>query len=279
MPAFESARQAIRDLTARFRAVGCDSPGLDAELIVAHVLGTDRAGLWSQPDAPLPAAAIGRLEVLAARREDREPVAYITGSRWFREIELAVDGRVLVPRPESELLVEWALSLPDGASLVDVGTGSGAIAIAIALERPDLDVTATDIDREALGVATSNAARLGADLAFSCGDLLDPVPGRPDAVVANLPYIPTADVDGLDPEVARHEPRLALTPGADGLALIDRLIAQAAGRGVGRIALEVGEGQSDRARSMLAAAGFVDIAVTPDLAGVQRVVTAIGRLA
>ena len=271
------ASQAVRDLAARFEAAGCLSPQLDAEMLVAFVLGTDRSGLWRQTNEPLTASIATQLEELARRREDREPVSYLIGKRWFRRLELTVDERVLIPRPESELLVEWALALPQNASIADIGTGSGAIALAINDERPDLDVVATDIDAGALAVATSNAARLGLDVAFVAGDLLDPLTSTPDAVVSNLPYIPSAQLKDLDPEVSRHEPTIALTPGERGLELVERLISCAAERNVERIALEIGSGQAESVKQLLGQHGWKDVSAVKDLAGIERVVCAAGR--
>jgi release factor glutamine methyltransferase len=195
---------------------------------------------------------------------DHEPVAYIVGRKGFRHIELDVDPRVLIPRPETEHLVEAALALPAGARVVDVGTGSGAVALALKDERPDLVVTASDIEEDALAVARENAARLGLDVSFVAADLLPE--GEFDAVVANLPYL------GPDDQLpGKHEPLRALLGGADGLMFIERLVAQVQAP---FIALEVGEGQSARVGEMLRAKGYTT-EVVPDLAGIERVV--VGR--
>jgi release factor glutamine methyltransferase len=198
----------------------------------------------------------------------REPVAYILGRRGFRHLELAVDPRVLVPRPETEHLVEAALGLPQGARVVDVGTGSGAIALALKHERPDLDMIATDISPDALDVARANGTRLGLEVEWREGDLLAGVTAA-DAVVSNPPYVEIGA--RVDPEVG-HEPRVAVLAGENGLALYERLAPAAAGVGAGFAAFEVGEGQAPAVAGLLRAAGFPDIDVIDDLAGIQRVV-------
>ena len=176
---------------------------------------------------------------LAARRREREPVAYLLGSKGFRTIELAVDARVLVPRPETEHVVEAALDLPAGARVADVGTGSGAIALALKTERPDLDMVATELSPGALAVARANAARLGLDVELLEGDLLDPVSGPLDAVVSNPPYVAGGD---LLPRDVGHEPRAALFGGADGLDVIRRLVPPRPASPF--LAMEVGAGQA-----------------------------------
>ena len=264
----------MADTQARLAAAGCDTPRLDAELLAAHALGIDRAALRTRPEEPLDPAALDRLERLVARREDREPVAYLLGTKGFRHLELAVDRRVLVPRPETELLVEAALELPAGSRVIDVGTGSGAVALALKHERPDLAVTGCDSSGDALAVARANAQRLGLEVDFLPADLL-PADGRFDAVVANLPYVAEADWPALAPEIVRHEPREALVGGHDGLEAIRRLIDRLVG--VGFAALEVGEGQAAPVCGLLGAAGFKHLDARADLAGIERVVVARRR--
>jgi release factor glutamine methyltransferase len=196
------------------------------------------------------------------RRIQREPVAYIVGTRGFRYIDLAVDHRVLIPRPETELLVEIALDLPDGAAVHDVGTGSGAIALALKQERPDLRVTASDRSADAVALARANAERLGLDVEVTVADGLPA--GDFDLVVANLPYVTESDYTRLAPEITRWEPREALVSGADGLNAIRALVRQApAGL---RLALEHGSEQGDAVRALLD-----DATTKPDLAGLPRV--------
>jgi release factor glutamine methyltransferase len=244
---------------------------LDAELLLAKALGIERATLHADPRREVGPGAAGRFAVLAARRRAGEPVAYLLGRKGFRWIELEVDRRVLVPRPETEGLVEVALDLPAGARVVDVGTGSGAVALALKHERPDLDVVATDASADALEVARANATRLGLDVLFVRADLLDGVSVKPDAVLANLPYV--AEGEPLPVDVGAFEPRAALDGGPDGLALIRRLVPQAAARAP-FLALEVGAGQAAGVAGLCRAAGFRRVEARRDLAGIERIVVA-----
>ena len=249
-------------------AAGCDTPRLDAELLLAAVLGVDRARLVLDAGRVLDEAALEAFEALLARRAAREPVAYILGRRAFRRIELDVDRRVLIPRPETELLVEVGLVLPASASVVDVGTGSGAVALALKDERPDLSVWGVDASEDAVALARANAARLGLEVRLVRTDLLDGLPPF-DAVLANLPYVAEGAV--LAPEIALYEPRDALFAGADGLEVIRRLVGRLAG--VPYVALEIGSEQGDEVAALLRAAGFGAIRRLRDLAGHQRVIT------
>jgi len=253
---------------ATLAAAGCDTPRLDAELLLAAVLGVDRARLVLDAGRVLDAAALEAFEALLARRAAREPVAYILGRRAFRRIELDVDRRVLIPRPETELLVEVGLVLPASASVVDVGTGSGAVALALKDERPDLSVWGVDASEDAVALARANAARLGLEVRLVRTDLLDGLPPF-DAVLANLPYVAEGAV--LAPEIALYEPRDALFAGADGLEVIRRLVGRLAG--VPYVALEIGSEQGDEVAALLRAAGFGAIRRLRDLAGHQRVIT------
>ena len=260
-------RDALDSALVALTAAGVDSPRLDAELLLAHALGVDRARLIVDRDLAVAGAAAREFQSLVRRRAiEREPVAYLLGRKGFRHIELAVDARVLVPRPETELLVEAALGLPAGARVVDVGTGSGAVALALADERPDLEVTATDVSADALAVARANAARLGLDVAFACGDLFD---GPFDAVLSNPPYV--ADGDELPPDVARHEPPGALFAGPDGLAVVRRLVDRIRAHAIPFAAIEVGMGQAPAVAALLE--GY-EVEVLRDLAGIERVVVA-----
>jgi release factor glutamine methyltransferase len=264
----------LSSATATLAEAGCETPRLDAELLLAEAAGVDRMALLANRDAALSVEQRRRFAALVARRAAREPVAYITGRRAFRDLELAVDRRVLVPRPETELLVEAALELPEGARVLDVGTGSGAVALALAHERPDLAVSGSDVDPGALGVARANGARLGLHVTWVRADLLAGAGGPWDGVVANLPYVAEAELDGLAPEITRHEPRTALAAGEDGLSVIERLVAELAAAEVPWAALEVGAGQAQAVRRRLAAAGYAFTEVRPDLAGIERVVVA-----
>lgn len=263
--------EAVRGAAARLAESRCDTPRLDAEVLLASVLGVGRERLVLDGSARLRAEETEAYARLIARRSAREPVAYITGVKEFRRISLEVDPRVLIPRPETELLVEVGLPLAAGARVVDVGTGSGAVALALKDERPDLVVTGVDSSSDAVEVARCNAARLGLDVRFVCGDLLAGVDGPWDAVLANLPYV--ADGSVLAPEIARYEPASALFAGPDGLDVIRRLVGLA--DGVPLIALEIGNDQAGPVALLLGGAGFGSVDVMADLAGFDRVV--VGR--
>ena len=267
-----TVREELAAATSALTEVGCDSPRLDAELLLAKVLETDRAGLVMASDDDVSGEHRTRYLALLTRRVKREPVAYILGYQAFRRLSLAVDPRVLIPRPETELLVEVGLELPAGVRVADVGTGSGAVALALKDERPDLHVTGIDVSQGALSVARMNASRLRLEVDWWLGDLLEDV--HADAVLANLPYIP--DGDQLPPEVRVYEPRGALFAGADGLDLVRRLVAQAGARPeVKLLALEIGAGQSDAVAALVADAGFPEVERRRDLAGHERVI--VGR--
>ena len=272
MPPAEAAQvsvgDAVRAGVTRLAAAGCDTPRLDAELLLAEALGVGRERLVIERDEPLPEPARQRFEELLARREAREPVAYILGRRAFRRLELAVDRRVLIPRPETELLVEVGLELASGARVVDVGTGSGAVALALKDERPDLRVSGADVSADAVTVARANAERLGLDVRFVVADLMNDV--FADAVLANLPYV--ASGVELPPDVARYEPPSALFAGADGLDVIRRAVSAVAGPTVGLLALEIGPEQSAAVQQLLWDAGYGEVGARRDLAGLERVV-------
>jgi len=272
--AHTTVREAVESAVIALTAAGCETARLDAELLLAAAMGVDRAAIVADPGRPLPPEAVRTFADFARRRREREPVAYILGVKGFRFLDLAVDPRVLIPRPETEHVVEAALALPTGARVVDVGTGSGAIALALKHERPDLTVVATDVSEDALAVAAVNAARLGLDVELIAGDLLAPVHGPIDAVVSNPPYVATADRLTLAPEITRHEPAGALFAGADGLAVVRRLVAETAAAGATFAALEVGAGQAAAVAALFAAAGFPETEHVRDLAGVERVVVA-----
>jgi release factor glutamine methyltransferase len=257
-----TVRDALAAAVDALEAAGCDTPRLDAEVLIADAIGVDRGVLIADPARGLPPAASRLIGERIRRRIQREPVAYILGRRGFRFIELDVDSRVLIPRPESELLVELALDLPAGAAVHDVGTGSGAIALALKQERPDLQVTASDASLQAVTVAGANAVRLCLDVAIAHEAGLPR--GRYDLVVANLPYVTEAEFPGLAFEIRLFEPREALVSGADGLHAIRELVAQAP-PGT-RLALEHGPDQGAAVRELLGGAH-----TRTDLAGRERV--------
>jgi len=223
--AVSSVRDALAAAVAALESAGCQTPRLDAELLIADALGVDRSVLISTPGMDIPAGPARVIGERVRRRIAREPVAYILGRKGFRYIELAVDARVLIPRAETELLVEVALELPPDAAVHDVGTGSGAIALALLDERPDLRVSASDASPEAIDVVAANAARLGLVLELEVRS------GMPDGVfdmvLANLPYVADGEWPSLAPEISRYEPREALLGGADGLDPIRELVGQA----------------------------------------------------
>ena len=270
-PVAGSVRDALGASIDALRAAGVESPRLDAELLLAAATGRQRAELVADGDAEVEPAAGRLFGELVRRRLRREPVAYILGRRGFRRLELAVDRRVLIPRPETELLVELALEI-EPRRLLDVGTGSGAIALAVADELPGCAVTATDTSAGALEVARANAGRLG--LAERVELVAGSVPpGREfDLVLANLPYVEEADWPSLQPEVTEWEPREALLAGPDGLDAIRAFVSEAPG---GVVALEVGEGQAGQVADILRGAGFAGTETRRDLAGIERVV--VGR--
>ncbi len=256
------------------------SPRLEAEMILAHVLGVERLQLYLSYDRPLTDAELKMLRPLVARRGDREPLSWILGSRGFHDIELLVQPGVLDPRPDTEVLVEAVLAwIPaegeDPVYVADVGSGTGAVGLALAVARPQVRLYAVDIDDVALRVTRRNveALDLGARVAVLRGDLLDAVPeARPiDWVVSNPPYIPSGEIDGLMPEVSRHEPRRALDGGPDGLDVYRRLVPAAASRARQGLAVEIGQHQEQPVRALFEQAGLKHVEVLQDLGGIGRV--------
>jgi release factor glutamine methyltransferase len=266
-----SVREALGSAVGALEAIGVETPRLDAELLLAEATGWDRARFATDPDTGVPAAAARRFGELVRRRLRREPVAYILGRKGFRSIELEVGRRVLIPRPETELLVELALELRP-RRVLDIGTGSGAVALAIADELPGCELLATDTSAAALEVARANATRLGlAERVEFHATMLPLEPPRLDLIVANLPYVAEAEWAGLQPEVTEWEPREALLGGPDGLDVIRAAVAVAAPLAPS-LAFEVGAGQAPAVSELLFAAGFATVETRPDLAGIPRVV-------
>jgi len=256
---------------------GSPTPRLDAELLIGHALGLPRIELYTNFDRPLDEPELAACRALLERRGRREPVAYILGRWGFHGLDLAVDGRVLVPRPETEVLVERCLALLDGLQaprFADVGTGSGAIALAVKAARPDASVTATDVSADALAVARANAAALGLEVELVEADLLAGVEGRFAVVASNPPYIGEGEMAALEPEVAEYEPLLATVAGPAGTEVLERLVAAAPGalEPGGSLVVECGAGQAAAVRGLMAAAGAAETSAEPDLAGIDRVV-------
>jgi release factor glutamine methyltransferase len=268
-----AVRDALQGARTAIAASGSDSPALDAELLLAHALGVDRTALVLDPGREVTGPAVRAFQDAVRRRSvGHEPIAYILGVKGFRRLDLAVDGRVLVPRPETELLVEVGVELlAPGARVVDVGTGSGAIALALKDERPDLAVTGSDVSAAALAVARANRDRLGLEVELVEADLVPP--GEWDAVLSNPPYIADCDRPALAADIVRHEPHGALFGGPDGLDVVRRLAVAAAAAPL--VALEIGEGQAAAVAALLRDAGFAETETRRDLAGIERVV--VGR--
>jgi len=269
-----SARDALDGAITAIAAAGCETPRLDAEVLLAHVLGTSRERLITDRELTVAGPAVRAFQDAVRRRAvEREPVAYIVGARGFRRLELAIDRRALVPRPETELLVEVGLTLARGARVLDVGTGSGAVALALKDERPDLDVAGSDISAAALELAAENARRLGLEVRWLRSDLLADVPDEFDALLSNPPYVADSERSELAPEILRHEPHGALFAGSDGLDAIRALLAQLLDRPrVRLVALEVGAGQAPVVTKLIGAVGFREVRIERDLAGIERVV-------
>jgi release factor glutamine methyltransferase len=263
----------------RFGDRGIDSARLDAEVLLAHVLATTRVGLYTAFDKPLGKEELASYRELVKRRLAGEPVAYLVGRQEFWSMSLEVDPRVLVPRRDTETLVEVGLRFarhpPGVRRLADVATGSGAVALALAKEIPDATVVATDVSEDALAVASANVTRLemGARVELRRGDLCAPIAGESwDLIVSNPPYVTDAEMRELSAEV-KKEPRGALAGGADGLDLIGRLVPAATKllRDGGMLAIEHGWKQGEAVRAIFTAAGLRDVETIQDLAGRDRV--------
>ncbi len=269
--------EVLRWTVGRFERQGIESARLDAELLATRAFSRSRVELYTHYDQPLDETELASYRALVQRRLSGESVAYILGNKEFWSIDFAVDARVLVPRPDTETLVEQALELlaklDKPCRVADIGTGSGAIAIALKKERPDDEVFAVDASPDALAVAQANAARLNLPVTFLQGDLVSSLPGRFALIVSNPPYIPTAEIDTLSAEV-RGEPRMALDGGADGLDLVRRLVGGAVAflADDGWLAMEIGAGQAEAAMGVLRGAGYRELGSRRDLAGVERVV-------
>lgn len=278
----KTVAEVLKSATERLEVCGIDSPRLDAEILLAHVLGWRRLSLYVDADKILPLEKILRFNDLITRRLDGVPVAYLTGAKEFMGLTFAVNENVLIPRPDTEILAEgvgkYLRGLGGNVTFADLGTGSGAICVSILKFVKSARAAAVDISNEALNVAKLNAAKFYVDdrADFFCGDLFAPLEGKIfNAIVSNPPYISTNDLKTLQSEVQR-EPRLALDGGTDGLNFYRRIISDAPRflvRG-GLLAVEVGINQAQAVKSLAEAANFVDIQIFKDLAGIERVVSA-----
>jgi release factor glutamine methyltransferase len=276
-------REALRQAEARIALQHVSDARIEAELLLMHALGIQRADLYARLAEPLPSAVGDKFEALVERRLRHEPAAYILGRHEFYGIELCVDSRVLIPRPETELLAETALVFVERrfgkgqpSSIVDVGTGSGAIAIVLALHLPRARIYAADASSGAIDVAGVNCTRHGVNgrVELLLGDLLDPLSRSVDLIVANLPYVKDADIPQLMPEIRDFEPVAALAGGADGLDKVRLLLAQSKGHLLprGAVMLEIGLGQAEEAASLAKRPlPESNIELLRDFAGIERV--------
>ncbi len=269
--------QLLAGARRRLAATPFGAPPREAGLLLGRVLGLSEAQVLARDGDAVPAAAAERFEALVARRVEGEPVAYLLGEKEFWGRTFRVDRRVLIPRPETEHLVEAALALPLPARprILDVGTGSGCLAVTLALEVPAARLVAIDLSAAALGLAHDNARRLGAAVAFAGSDLLAALdPAAFDLVVSNPPYVEPAAAPSLSPEVCKFEPPLALFPPGAGDLLLARLLGQASGlRRGARLIVEIGAGQRDQVERHGRTAGLALVAERADYAGIPRALT------
>lgn len=284
--AASSARAALDRATARLAAAGVDTPRVDAEWLLAGLQGLGRAALAARLDTAVPPAIGAAYEAAVRRRARREPLQHILGWEEFCGLRLVVGPGALIPRPETETLVEKALAFLGPAAagrrlVIDVGTGTGAVACALAAARSDVRVVAVDVSKDAVALARRNVIALGLDdrVSVLAGDLLSGLGAcAADLIVSNPPYLPTATLPDLAPEIAAHEPRLALDGGPDGLRVLRRLVADAPDRLTpgGALVVETAGGPHAHAvAGLMRATGFADVIVHPDLAGVDRFVTGV----
>ena len=270
---------ALASVTDRLEAAGCESPRVDAEILLGHVLGVPRSELQLERERMVPDERLVELEELVVRRERREPLAYVLGEWGFRRLTLGVDARVLVPRPETEVVVDRCLARVRHVAeprVLDVGTGSGAIALALADEHPGARVTGIDASPPALEVARSNATRTGVAVELRTWDLRVGLPSGPwDLVVSNPPYVLPEEIGALAPEVRDWEPREALV-GVGATQAVARG-ALAVLRPGGALVLEVADGDAGRVAALLRDLGYAEVSTTRDLAGRERVVEGAAR--
>jgi release factor glutamine methyltransferase len=276
----------LRWATEDFRTRGLDSPRLDAELLLARALSSTRIQLIVDAKRPLSAEELAGYRELVRRRRAREPIAYILGEREFYGRSFRVDRRVLIPRPDTEALVDVALERTRAVSMsmraLDLCTGCACVAVTLARERPTSRVVAADASEDAVAVARDNALRLGAyNVAVRRGDLFGAVSGscRFDLVTANPPYVPAGEIAALQPEVRDHEPHVALDGGDDGLAIVRRVVAEAPAHltDAGVLAVEVGAGEARAVAELFALSAFAEVRVRRDYARIERVVSGVLR--
>ena len=270
-----TVREALQEAARQLKQAGCPSPHVDAELLLGHALARSRTDLYTEPERVLSSEEQERFAGLVGRRASREPAAYILGEWGFRRLTLRVDPRVLIPRPETEVVVERCLAHLRGLErplVLDVGTGSGAIALAVADEHPGARVVATDISPAALAVASENRALAGLEerVDLVLGDLVAGLSGPFDLVVSNPPYVAPEEFDALQPEIRLYEPREAVVGVGESDAVARR--AREVLRSGSWIVLECADGRAAEAVADLRALGYEDVAGTPDLAGRDRVV-------
>jgi release factor glutamine methyltransferase len=265
----------LEGTTRYFAKHAVPSPRLTIELMLAEMMTKSRMQLYLEFDQSVPEPVMDRLRPLVKRRAEGEPLEYLLGATTFAGHRIAVTPDVLIPRPETEILLEEAVKLidPEGLPVLDVGTGSGILALSLAKKFPQLDIFAVDISSAALAIAQRNAENAG-KISFLESDLMGTpsLPEKFQMIVANLPYIPSGDIDGLMREV-RHEPRLALDGGADGLDSIRKLITQSAGR-TRYLGLELGDGQAEETKTLCLRAGYALIRVLPDFTQRERILLA-----
>jgi len=268
--------------TEDFRGRGIENPRLDAEVLLSRATGLSRTQLVIEMMKPLAPEELAKFRDMVKRRRAREPVAYILGEREFYGRLFRVDARVLIPRPDTEALVEVALARSRHASMsarvLDLCTGSGCVAITLARERPTTQVIASDKSEGAIAVAVENATRLGTyNVAFAVSDLFAGLRGPFDVITANPPYIASSEVEGLSPDIVKFEPRLALDGGASGDDVVARIVQEAPSHLAhgGVLAVEVGAGQSERVAAMMTSRGFRDVERARDYARIERVVSGV----
>jgi len=273
----ETVARALARISERLGTAGIETPRVDAEILLAHVLGTTRSGLWAESRRDLRVGEVAALERLVVRREAREPLAYVLGEWGFRRLTLNVDARVLVPRPETEVVVERCLARIAGMPeprVLDVGTGSGAIALAIADEHPGARVTGIDASKDALDVAGSNVGRTALPVDLVLCDLFDELPAGPwDLVVSNPPYVRPDEIESLAPEVRDWEPRAALVGERATEAIADGALGVL--RPGGALVLETAASEAGRVADRLRELAYLDIVTTQDLTKRDRVVDGV----